>query len=59
MNNWKARRWLPACGSSSNGPRGEKAEAFMADDAYGPHLRARTGGSVSHHFLIEGKDDLA
>lgn len=40
-------------------PAKENAEAFMADDAYAPHLKARTNGSVSHHYLIEGKDDLA
>ncbi|MBC7001508.1 DUF1330 domain-containing protein [Photobacterium sp. BZF1] len=32
---------------------------FMSDPGYVPHLKARTEGSVSHHFLIEGKDDLA
>jgi hypothetical protein len=26
---------------------------------YLPHLKVRTDGSISHHFLIEGKDDLA
>ena len=35
------------------------AQAFMADETYAPHLAARTAGSVSHHYLIEGKDDLA
>ena len=35
------------------------AIAFMNDPAYRPHLQARTNGSRSHHFLIEGKDDLA
>ena len=40
-------------------PSKESAEAFMADEAYAPHLAARTAGSVSHHYLIEGKDDLA
>ena len=35
------------------------AVAFMNDPEYVPHLQARTVGSVSHHFLIEGKDDLA
>ena len=39
-------------------PSKEAATAFMNDPAYAPHLRARTEGSVSHHFLIEGKDDL-
>jgi uncharacterized protein (DUF1330 family) len=40
-------------------PSKEAAMAFMNDPAYVPHLEARTAGSVSHHFLIEGKDDLA
>ena len=40
-------------------PSKEAAEAFMSDPAYRPHLEARTAGSTSHHFLIEGKDDLA
>ena len=40
-------------------PSKEAAQAFMADQAYAPHLAARTAGSVSHHYLIEGKDDLA
>lgn len=40
-------------------PSKENAEAFMADEAYAPHLAARAKGSVSHHYLIEGKDDLA
>ena len=40
-------------------PSKEAALNFMKDDEYRPHLMARTAGSVSHHFLIEGKDDLA
>lgn len=40
-------------------PSKANAEAFMADEAYAPHLKARTEGSTSHHYLIEGKDDLA
>lgn len=40
-------------------PSKEAAQAFMSDPGYVPHLKARTNGSVSHHFLIEGKDDLA
>lgn len=39
-------------------PSKEAALAFMNDPAYEPHLEARTAGSISHHFLIEGKDDL-
>lgn len=40
-------------------PSKEAALAFMNDPAYVPHLEARTAGSESHHYLIEGKDDLA
>ena len=40
-------------------PSKEAAVNFMNDPAYVPHLKARTAGSISHHFLIEGKDDLA
>jgi uncharacterized protein (DUF1330 family) len=40
-------------------PSREAAMAFMSDPAYQPHLKARSAGSNSHHFLIEGKDDLA
>ena len=32
---------------------------FMNDPGYVPHLKARTEGSHSHHYLIEAKDDLA
>ena len=40
-------------------PSAEAAKAFMSDPDYVPHLEARTAGSISQHFLIEGKDDLA
>ena len=40
-------------------PSREAAVAFMNDPDYVPHLEARTHGSKSFHFLIEGKDDLA
>ena len=40
-------------------PSREAALAFMSDPEYAPHLEARTAGSNSVHFLIEGKDDLA
>ncbi|MGJ8571254.1 MAG: DUF1330 domain-containing protein [Hoeflea sp.] len=40
-------------------PSKAAAVAFMSDPGYVPHLQARTKGSTSHHFLIEGKDDLA
>jgi uncharacterized protein (DUF1330 family) len=39
-------------------PSKEAAQAFVSDPDYAPHLKARTAGSNSHHFLIEGKDDL-
>lgn len=40
-------------------PSKTAAQDFMQDPNYLPHLRARTAGSISHHFLIEAKDDLA
>ncbi len=40
-------------------PSKEAALAFMEDPEYVPHLRARTSGSDSVHFLVEAKDDLA
>ncbi|MEN0060504.1 MAG: DUF1330 domain-containing protein [Myxococcota bacterium] len=40
-------------------PSKEAAISFMKDPEYQAHLQARTQGSVSHHVLIEGKDDLA
>ncbi len=40
-------------------PSKQAALAFMNDPAYAPHLKARADGSVSHHVLIEGQDDLA
>lgn len=40
-------------------PSRDAAIAFMHDPGYRAHLEARTNGSISHHFLIEGKDDLA
>ena len=39
-------------------PSREAALAFMNDPEYRPHLEARLAGSVSHHVLVEGKDDL-
>jgi uncharacterized protein (DUF1330 family) len=39
-------------------PSKEAAVNFMNDPEYSPHFKARTAGSISHHFLIEGKDDL-
>ncbi len=40
-------------------PSKENALNFMKDSEYVPHLKARTAGSNSHHYLIEAKDDLA
>ena len=40
-------------------PSKEAAQNFMNDPEYTEHLKARTEGSESYHFLIEGKDDLA
>lgn len=40
-------------------PTKEAALDFMKDPEYVPHLKGRTEGSVSHHYLIEAKDDLA
>jgi len=40
-------------------PSKEAAMNFMNDSEYAPHLKARTEGSNSHHYLIEAKDDLA
>jgi uncharacterized protein (DUF1330 family) len=40
-------------------PSKDAANAFMNDPEYAPHLKARTDGSVSNHFLIAGNDDLA
>ena len=36
-------------------PSREAAISFMNDPEYVPHLKARTSGSVSNHYLIEGK----
>lgn len=40
-------------------PSKQAALDFMNDAEYAPHLQARTAGSVSNHYLIEAKDDLA
>ncbi|MEM1075763.1 MAG: DUF1330 domain-containing protein [Pseudomonadota bacterium] len=40
-------------------PSRDAAQNFMNDPDYATHLVARTNGSSSFHFLIEGKDDLA
>lgn len=40
-------------------PSASAAKGFMNDPEYAPHLKARTAGSTSEHFLIEAKDDLA
>lgn len=33
------------------------ALGFMNDPRYAPHLAARTNGSISNHFLVEGIDE--
>ena len=40
-------------------PTREAAVAFMEDPDYVPHLKARTAGSNSVHFLVAAKDDLS
>lgn len=40
-------------------PSKEAAQSFMEDPDYAPLLQARTEGSISKHFLIEAKDDMA
>ncbi len=39
-------------------PNKQAALNFMNDPEYVPHLKARTAGSISNHYLIEAKDDL-
>ena len=36
----------------------QAAIQFMNDPEYKPHRAARSLGSTSFHFLVEGKDDL-
>ncbi|MEM9123816.1 MAG: DUF1330 domain-containing protein, partial [Pseudomonadota bacterium] len=33
--------------------------AFMSDPDYAPLFAARTAGSKSFHYLVEGKDDFS
>ncbi|MEM9759201.1 MAG: DUF1330 domain-containing protein [Pseudomonadota bacterium] len=40
-------------------PSKEAGLGFMNDPEYAPFLEARLAGSVSHHFLIDGNDELA
>lgn len=40
-------------------PSKDAAKGFMSDERYLPHLRARTEGSVSRHFLVKAQDDLS
>lgn len=40
-------------------PSKEAAMNFINDPKYIPHLKARTEGSISHHYLIEAKDEFA
>ena len=50
---------LTGCSQKTSDEHLQAAQAFMDDPEYMPHLKARTAGSVSHHYLIEAKDDLA
>ena len=40
-------------------PSKDAAKSFENDPEYQPYLKMRLENSISHHFLIEGKDDLA
>ena len=40
-------------------PSKDAAQNFMNDSAYTNHFKARTDGSVSNHYLIEGNDQFA
>ena len=40
-------------------PSKKAATSFLDDPAYAPHLKARTAGSVSHHYLIEANHEFA
>jgi uncharacterized protein (DUF1330 family) len=40
-------------------PSSDAAKAFVNDPNYAPLLAARHAGSISHHVIIEGVDDLA
>jgi uncharacterized protein (DUF1330 family) len=40
-------------------PNKQAALDFMNDPEYANHLKARTEGSVSNHYLIEAKDEFA
>lgn len=39
-------------------PDRQAALNFVNDPDYAPYLKARTNGSDSTHFVVEGKDDL-
>ncbi|MEO1200165.1 MAG: DUF1330 domain-containing protein [Pseudomonadota bacterium] len=40
-------------------PSKDAVRNFMNDPDYKPHLDARSAGSTSYHFVIEGTDGLA
>lgn len=40
-------------------PSKEDAENFMNDSDYASHFKARSEGSISNHYLIEGNDQFA
>ncbi|PLS21197.1 DUF1330 domain-containing protein [Neptunicoccus cionae] len=39
-------------------PDADAARNFVNDPEYAPFLKARTEGSTSFHFVVDGKDDL-
>jgi uncharacterized protein (DUF1330 family) len=40
-------------------PSKAAADAFYADPAYQPHLKARLAGATNAFYSVEGKDDFA
>ena len=55
----EGNREAPALRIVIEWPSRQAAIDFMQDPEYAPHLKARTAGSISHHALVEAKDDLA
>ena len=54
----EGKEQIPALRIILQWPSKQAALDFMKDPDYASHLKARTAGSVSHHYLIEAKDDL-
>ncbi len=55
----EGNREAPALRIIIEWPSRQAALDFMNDPEYVPHLNARTAGSISNHYLIEGNDQLA